>query len=241
MVLCEHISPPPIWASKDGLPTLAATRFLMPHEVPHLVVARGEHALVVEWATYRSMLRGETPFLGQLSSVPCKCRSKTKILTNAFLTPAHLHELDIAGLGAQCISEDTVNLGLMVYGGITLHQEGHTVEVPRQTGIDYFASKALKKLDKRKGRILQTPHSIKDKISYCNAYCISGFAYVESCSAILPVDLNKIYKVYTCPSCEICIVLSTVGFRSGYCSFSANLRIFLFLSFLIRTYSEIIG
>ena len=42
--------------------------------------------------------------------------------------------------------------------------------------------------------------------------------------------IRYIFSGCTYPRREICIVLSTVGFRSGFCSFSANLRIFLFLS-----------
>ena len=196
LVSTDTIHPPPEWITPHGFPTLTTTKFSLPHEVPYLVVARGTSALIVEWPTYIAMLNGDSNLLGVLAAVQCNCRSKTKILTNAFLTTHHIQELDISGLGAQCLSDDTTNLGLIVYGGISLDEDGNTIMIPPQKGLPYFASKALRKMDRRKHRIMASPHSIKYNITFCNMYCNSGFAYVKSSSAILPTDLNQIYNTY---------------------------------------------
>ena len=196
LVPIDTIHPPPEWITPHGVPTLTATKFSLPHEVPYLVIARGTFALIVEWPTYISMLNGNSSLLGMVAAVQCNCRSKTKILTNAFLTTHHIQELDTSGIGAQCLSDDTINLGLVVYGGISLDEDGNTIMIPPQKGLPYFASKASRKMDRRKHRIIASPHSISYNITFCNMYCNSGFAYVESCSAILPTDLNKIYNTY---------------------------------------------
>lgn len=96
----------------------------VPYFAGSVIVKRGPnfvHFTAVEWR--RTLLEG-SELIGQLSAAPCSCRSKTTLLVNTSQTNKEINQLDQDGIGSQCIEASTVNLGLPLRTGYTIHPDG---------------------------------------------------------------------------------------------------------------------
>ena len=134
------------------------------------------------------------PLLCQLAASPCRCRSKTQLLTNAEFSPGQLYRLDQAGIGGQCIVPSTVNLGLTLHTGWTCQLTSEVVlKVPRQTSLTALLSKQVTKFRTRLAAAERANLSIHAKIIYFNTFSLSLFYYSQTHRYFAPSLLQPLY------------------------------------------------
>ena len=137
--------------------------------------------IIVRCSTPAKSTSGGHHLLFQLSASPCKCRSKTQLLTNDAFTAAQLYQVDRAGLGGQCIVPATINLGLTIHTGWSCSIQADQMEwSPLVLIAPSLLSKQLFKFRMRIAAGIKGNLSIHAKIIYFNAFSLSLFYYVQT-------------------------------------------------------------
>ena len=164
-----------------GEATCSAAVRHIPAHAHYFVLRHGEHCALFHASQVHEWSRNGHPLLFQLSASPCKCRSKTQLLTSEAYSAKQFYQADCAGLGGQCIVPATVNLGLTLHTGWTcLLQEEQMERVPLQLSMPSLLSKQLLKFRSRLAAGVKGNLSIHAKIIYFNAFSLSLFYYVQT-------------------------------------------------------------
>ena len=100
------------WITEAGHPSFSALAYLLPRPVPHVVISRSEHFVIVQWHLFVKMHSKGSFLLQQLAAFDCKRRSKLAVLTKHKLTTAMSIKLDSTMIGMQTLTDRTQSLGL---------------------------------------------------------------------------------------------------------------------------------
>ena len=177
-----------------GQATCSAALQHVPGYARRFVLRHGDHCMHMASDAIPRLVTEGHPMLCRLAASPCKCRSKTQLLTNVSYTAEQLYCLDQAGLGGQCIVPTTVNLGLTIHTGWTCQMTNETmVKVQLQTSLVTLLAKQLAKFRMRLAAAKRANLSIHMKIIYFNTFSLSLFYYSQTQRFFSPKLLKPLY------------------------------------------------
>ena len=179
---------------ESGQATCNAALQHVPGYARRFVLRHGDHCIHMASAAIPRLVTEGHPMLCQLAASPCRCRSKTQLLTNVSYAAEQLFCLDQAGLGGQCIVPSTVNLGLTIHTGWTCQLTNETmVKLPLQLSLTTLLSKQLVKFRTRLAAANRANLSIHMKIIYFNTFSLSLFYYSQTQRFFSPKLLKPLY------------------------------------------------
>ena len=185
-----HVTP----THESGQATCSAALQHVPGYARRFVLRHGDHCIHMTSAAIPRLVTEGHPMLCQLAASPCRCRSKTQLLTNVSYAAEQLFCLDQAGLGGQCIVPSTVNLGLTIHTGWTCQLTNETmVKLPLQLSLTTLLSKQLVKFRTRLAAANRANLSIHMKIIYFNTFSLSLFYYSQTQRFFSPKLLKPLY------------------------------------------------
>ena len=185
-----HVTP----IHESGQATCSAALQHVPGYARRFVLRHGDHCIHMASAAIPRLVTEGHPMLCQLAASPCRCRSKTQLLTNVSYAAEQLFCLDQAGLGGQCIVPSTVNLGLTIHTGWTCQLTNETmVKLPLQLSLTTLLSKQLVKFRTRLAAANRANLSIHMKIIYFNTFSLSLFYYSQTQRFFSPKLLKPLY------------------------------------------------
>ena len=168
----------------------------IPAHARYFVLRHGDHWALFHTRQIHEWTRAGHPLLFQLAASPCKCRSKTQLLTSAAFSAAQFYQVDCAGLGGQCIVPSTVNLGLTIHTGWACRLQSEQMEYTSlQVSMPSLLSKQLLKFRARIAAGVKGNLSIHAKIIYFNAFSLSLFYYAQTHRYFAPPLLQPLYRV----------------------------------------------
>ena len=177
-----------------GQATCSAALQHVPGYARRFVLRHGDHCMHMASDAIPRLVTEGHPMLCRLAASPCKCRSKTQLLTNVSYSAEQLYCLDQAGLGGQCIVPTTVNLGLTIHTGRTCQLMNETmVKVQLQTSLVTLLAKQLAKFRMRLAAAKRANLSIHMKIIYFNTFSLSLFYYSQTQRFFSPKLLKPLY------------------------------------------------
>ena len=177
-----------------GQATCSAALQHVPGYARRFVLRHGDHCMRMASDAIPRLVTEGHPMLCRLAASPCKCRSKTQLLTNVSYSAEQLYCLDQAGLGGQCIVPTTVNLGLTIHTGWTCQMTNETmVKVQLQTSLVTLLAKQLAKFRMRLAAAKRANLSIHMKIIYFNTFSLSLFYYSQTQRFFSPKLLKPLY------------------------------------------------
>lgn len=175
----------------EGKPTLGAC-------IDAIVTPKG--SILIIRSTYfvlsgqqRRLLQHGNPVIGQLSQIPCACRSKTIMMVNQPLSHTEVLTIDRQGIGSQCIEPEAINLGLPSATHTRIEKDG-TMAKNYPAPLICHLSKQIAKFKERVARGTVTNQSIRLRIIYFNTFCLSLFYYVQSIVIRNQKQLKVIYQ-----------------------------------------------
>ena len=185
-----HVTP----THESGQATCSAALQHVPGYARRFVLRHGDHCIHMTSAAIPRLVTEGHPMLCQLAASPCRCRSKTQLLTNVSYAAEQLFCLDQAGLGGQCIVPSTVNLGLTIHTGWTCQLTNETmVKLPLQLSLTTLLSKQLVKFRTRLAAANRANLSTHMKIIYFNTFSLSLFYYSQTQRFFSPKLLKPLY------------------------------------------------
>ena len=186
----SHVTP----IHELGQATCSAALQHVPGYARRFVLRHGDHCMHMASDAIPRLVTEGHPMLCRLAASPCKCRSKTQLLTNVSYSAEQLYCLDQAGLGGQCIVPTTVNLGLTIHTGWTCQLMNETmVKVQLQTSLVTVLAKQLAKFRMRLAAAKRANLSIHMKIIYFNTFSLSLFYYSQTQRFFSPKLLKPLY------------------------------------------------
>ena len=166
---------------EQGEATISRAIQHIPSHAHYFVLRHGDHCVLFHTRQIHEWVQHGHHLLLQLAASPCKCRSKTQLLTSDAFTAAQLYQVDRAGLGGQCVAPATVNLGLTIHTGWSCSTQADQMEwSPLVLTAPSLLSKQLLKFRMRIAAGIKGNLSIHAKIIYFNAFSLSLFYYVQT-------------------------------------------------------------
>ena len=186
----SHVTP----IHESGQATCSAALQQVPGYARRFVLRHGDHCIHMASESVPRLATEGHPMLCRLAASPCKCRSKTQLLTNVSYTAEQLYCLGQAGLGGQSIAPSTVNLGLTIHTGWTCQLANEAmVKMQLQTSLITLLSKQLVKFRTRLAAATRANLSIHMKIIYFNTFSLSLFYYSQTQRFFSPKLLKPLY------------------------------------------------
>lgn len=103
----------------------------IPSHAHFFALRHGDHCALFHTSQIHEWAQGGHHLFLQLSASPCKCRSKTQLLTSVAFTTEQFFQVDSAGLGGQCIIFSTINLSLTIHTGWACRLQSEQMEYAR--------------------------------------------------------------------------------------------------------------
>ena len=135
---------------------------------------------------------GQMHHLGAFSTIGCKCKSKSYILTNMALRNDAIRKIEESGFGVQAIRAKAPSLGLALVGRYEFTVEGcfEKAEVPRW--LDNYNTGPFRKLMDRLKSFSRPTLSIIARCTGFNTFILSVMPYTISYFGLTSVDLNRL-------------------------------------------------
>lgn len=159
-----------------------------------IIVERSGSIVLLTPSALQQELQGRGGLLFKLAVPKCECRAKTIFMINDHISPKQLQQFDFVGMGLQCLTHSAINLGLPVHTGWNLDQEGSLQYQVANISLKQNLRKQTQKFQARLAAPSQTVLSIRLRITYFNAFCLSRLYYVQSIQFYAKEQLTPLYQ-----------------------------------------------